>query len=70
MEFSFFFSNLNSLDRFSCLHKSIGRDSSVGIETGYGLDIRSLILDRGNKCLFSPQCADQLWSSPNIQSNG
>jgi hypothetical protein len=45
------------------------RMSSVGIETGYGLDGLGLIPGSA-RIFFSPQHPDRLWDPPNLLSNG
>jgi hypothetical protein len=47
----------------------IGRDSSVGIETGYGLDGQSSI-PAEVRFFSSPQRPDRLWGQPSLLSNG
>jgi hypothetical protein len=48
------------------------RDSSVGIPTGYRMESRGLIPDRGEIFLFSPLilCSDRLWGPPSLLYNG
>jgi hypothetical protein len=49
-----------------------GRDSSVGIATGYELDDRGVgvRVPVGSKFFPSPRRPDRLWGPPNILSNG
>jgi hypothetical protein len=46
------------------------RDSSVGIETDYGLDFWGSIPGRGKIFFFTPQRPDRLWGPPSLLSNG
>jgi hypothetical protein len=46
----------------------MSQKSSIGIETGYGLDGRCSILSR-DKILFSTQCPAWLWGTPGLLSN-
>jgi hypothetical protein len=45
-------------------------DNSVGIATGYRLDDRSSILERGKILFSSLQRPDRLWGPPSLLSNG
>jgi hypothetical protein len=53
-------------------HVSLGRDSAVGIATGYGLGVRGVgvWVPVGSRNLSSPRLPDRLWSPPNLLSNG
>jgi hypothetical protein len=48
------------------------RDSSVGIETGYGLDDREVAVrvPVGSRIFSSPRRPDRLWGPPSLLSNG
>jgi hypothetical protein len=46
------------------------RDSSVSIETGYGMDGKGSIPGRGRRFLCSQQRPDRLWGPPSLLSNG
>jgi hypothetical protein len=55
---------------YACIYKS--RDSSAGIETGYGLDDRMIggsNPDRGWKFFSTPPHPDQIWGPPSLLSN-
>jgi hypothetical protein len=48
-----------------------GRDSAVGIATGYGLDDRGVgVRDPVGSRIFSSPSPDRLWCPPNVLSNG
>jgi hypothetical protein len=47
-----------------------GRDSSVGIATGYELDCRGSIPGRGKRFFSPPQRPDRLWGPPSLLPNG
>jgi hypothetical protein len=49
-----------------------GRDSVVGIATGYGLRDRGVgvRVPVGSKVFFSPRRPDRLWGPPSLLSNG
>jgi hypothetical protein len=51
---------------------TIGRDGSVGIATGYGLDDRGVVVrvPVGSRIFSSPQRPDWLWGPLNLLSNG
>jgi hypothetical protein len=50
--------------------RGYNRDSSVGIETGYGLDGLGSIPGRSKRDFFTPQRPDRLWAPPNLLSDG
>jgi hypothetical protein len=52
------------------LHINVSRDSSVGIATGYGLDVGGSIPGRGNRFFATPQIPDHIWSPPSLLSDG
>jgi hypothetical protein len=72
-------SNMNTLRKFLCYHFLLatvvverGRDSSVGIETGYGLDDSGVgvRVSVGSRILSSPRRPDRLWGPPSLRSKG
>jgi hypothetical protein len=50
----------------------MSRGSSVGIETGYGLDDRGVEVRNpvGSRIFSYPHRPDQLWGPPSLLSNG
>jgi hypothetical protein len=48
----------------------MGRDSSVGIATGYKLDGRNSVPGKDTRCFSTLQLPDRLWGLPNILYNG
>jgi hypothetical protein len=45
-------------------------DRSVGIATGYVLDVRGSVADRDKRVFSIPQRQDWFWSPPSLLSNG
>jgi hypothetical protein len=48
------------------VHAKRGRDSSDGIEMGYGLDGRGSIPGKGKRFFSTSQHLDRIWGSPGL----